>query len=260
MFATVVIVLPSSYTGAQVVVSHASTTKTIDFAPNSLLSTAVLAWYTDVKHEVKHVTSGYRLVLSYNLIYTASPGGAQPTLPQIGDSVEKLRRVLMKWRDGKYAEVPEIPLLAYLLDHEYSSQNLKDGSKALKGADAPLVTFIRDIAEELGYIIGLAQVEREVSGPGDDCGGNYYQRNRHHYYSDSEDEYDFDEAPEMAEELETTTSIVSLVDLKGSSLLPFGKIGLNDDNLVPNDLFEDKTPNKVDYEGYMGNACLCFFA
>ena len=59
------------------IVSHASTTKTIDFSPNSLISTAVLAWYTDVKHEVKPVTSGYRLALTYNLIHVASPGVVQ---------------------------------------------------------------------------------------------------------------------------------------------------------------------------------------
>lgn len=57
MFATAIILLPSAYTGGQVVVSHASSTKTIDFSQNSLLSTALLAWYTDVKHEVKPVKS-----------------------------------------------------------------------------------------------------------------------------------------------------------------------------------------------------------
>ena len=35
MFATVIIVLPSAYTGGQVVLSHASTTRTIDFSEDS---------------------------------------------------------------------------------------------------------------------------------------------------------------------------------------------------------------------------------
>jgi hypothetical protein len=258
MFATVVIILPSAYTGGQVVVSHASTTKTIDFAPNSLLSTAVLAWYTDVKHEVKSVTSGYRLVLTYNLNHVALPGVPQPTLPQMGDSVDKLRRVLTKWKEDKYAEAPDMPLLAYVLDHEYSSLNLKDGFKALKGSDAHLVTSLRDIAEELGYMVGLASLERHVSGPGDDCGDSYYRRNRRHYYMDSEDEDDGD-APEMMEEEDTTTSIVGLVDLKGHSLLPFGEIQLEDSNLIPSGAFDDKTPDKVEYEGYMGNVGTCLF-
>ncbi|KAG6805401.1 hypothetical protein H0H93_004866, partial [Arthromyces matolae] len=70
MFATAIIVLPSLYTGGEVHVSHSSTTKVLDFASHSLLSTALLAWYTDVVHEVKPLKSGYRLALSYNLIHT----------------------------------------------------------------------------------------------------------------------------------------------------------------------------------------------
>jgi hypothetical protein len=234
-----------------VIVSHASTTKTIDFAPNSLLSTAVLAWYTDVKHEVKPVTSGYRLALTYNLIHVASPGVVQPMLPQI-DSVDRLRRVLTKWREDKYTEVPELPLLAYLLDQEYSSLDLKDGFKALKGADACLVTNLRDVAEELGYMICLATLEKRVSGPADDCG----DRRKRYRYSVEEDEDDFYHAPGMIEEGDTTTSILGLVDLKGVSLLPFGKIKLNDCNLIPSDPFEDETPDKVEYEGYNVGVCL----
>jgi len=258
MFATVVIILPSAYTGGQVAVSHASTTKTIDFAPNSLLSTAVLAWYTDVKHEVKSVTSGYRLVLTYNLIFTAPPGIHGPTLPQMGNSVDRLRKVLMKWKEEKYAEVPESPFLAYVLRHEYSTQNLKDGFKALKGADAHLVTSLRDVAEELGYMIALATLERHVTGPGDDCGGGYYRRRRRHY-SYSEDEDDEEDPPGMLEVTEESTSITGLVDLKGVSLLHSGEIDLEEGNLIPSDPFEDKSPTKVEYEGYMGNVSIYFF-
>jgi hypothetical protein len=61
MFATMIIILPSAYTGGQVHVSHSNQKQTFDFSSTSLSSTAVLAWYTDVKHEVKPVTSGYRL-------------------------------------------------------------------------------------------------------------------------------------------------------------------------------------------------------
>lgn len=158
----------------------------------------------------------------------------------------------MKWREDKYAEAPEVPLLAYLLDHEYSGQNLKDGFKALKGADTHLVAVLRDIAEELGYMIGLASLERHVSGPADDYGDGYHRRSRH-YFSDYEYEDDFDSAPEMLEEDETSTNILGLVDLKGLPLLPFGKIELGDENLIPSNPFEGKIPEKVEYEGYMGN-------
>ncbi|EMD40942.1 hypothetical protein CERSUDRAFT_71185 [Gelatoporia subvermispora B] len=53
MFATMVIVLPSPFTGGAIRVSHGSASETYDDAPNSAHSTSVLAWYTDVMH--KHV-------------------------------------------------------------------------------------------------------------------------------------------------------------------------------------------------------------
>jgi hypothetical protein len=139
MFATIVVILPSAYTGGQVVVSHASTSRTIDFSEDSLHATSVLAWYTDVKHEVKAVTSGYRLALSYNLIHTAPPNVPRPTLPNTSASAEVLRHILRKWRADKYESESDQRLMAYLLDHEYSTHDLQQGGVSLKGADAQRV-------------------------------------------------------------------------------------------------------------------------
>lgn len=167
MFATVIIVLPSAYAGGEVVLSHASAKKTIDFAPNSLLSTAVLAWYTDVTHEVKTVTSGYRLALSYNLIHT-SAGLPLPKAPEMTDSAVELRRVLRKWNNGLYGQ----DMIVYLLDHQYSIANLRSGINALKGADALRVHFLRKVAEETGFQVGLAILEHAVYGSADEDGGS----------------------------------------------------------------------------------------
>ncbi|CAA7268308.1 unnamed protein product [Cyclocybe aegerita] len=249
MFATVIILLPSAYTGGQVVVSHASTTRTINFAPNSFLSTALLAWYTDVKHEVKPVTSGYRLALSYNLIHTAPPGLPKPCLPQMGDSVRVLRRVLRKWKEAKYKKKKSARrLVAYLLNHEYSNANLHEGVEALKGVDAHRVTFLRGVAEQLGFKVGLASLEHHISGCGDDDGGSYHNRGRWDYGGGDEEE-----TPGMLEVIETKTSISGLVDLDGSSLLPVGEIDLKEDALIPKDPFKDEEPDDTEYEGYMGN-------
>jgi len=258
MFATVIVILPSAYTGGQVVVSHATTTKTIDFGANSLLSTALLAWYTDVKHEVKHVTSGYRFALSYNLIHVAPAGNPLPCLPTMDDSIVLLRRVLEKWREDKYEQSPEPSLIAYLLGHEYSTANLSDGFKTLKGADAHRVTFLRSVAKELGFVVGLASLEHNVSGPGDDDGGGYHRRGRYNRYgySSDEDEDEDEEEPGMLEVDHTTTTISGLVSLDGVSLLPVGKITLGEDNLIPRNPFEDETPDDTEYEGYMGNVSL----
>ena len=237
MFATVVIVLPSEYTGGQVVVSHALMTKTIDFAPNSLLSTAVLAWYTDVKHEVEPVTTGYRLALSYNLIHTARV--PKPLVPQMEDSVTKLRNILRKWSKERYKKCPETPLLAYILDHEYRNHNLEEVVQALKGVDAHMVTFLRQVAEDLGYMVCLGSLKHRASGPGINSGTAIRRRQ----YCD---------IPEMKEVSHTKTRISGLVDLNGVSIRLSGKINIGDDNLVQRDPFDDEVPDDKKYD-YMGN-------
>ncbi|KAJ3735826.1 hypothetical protein DFJ43DRAFT_990458 [Lentinula guzmanii] len=129
MFATIIVVLPSPYTGGQVHISHSSSKQIFSFDSNSLLSTAVMAWYTDVQHEVKPITSGYRLALSYNLIHV-TPGLPPPILPNMHSSVASLRRVLEKWRAQKYPD--EQGMVGHILTHQYSPAGLCMGFKALK--------------------------------------------------------------------------------------------------------------------------------
>lgn len=259
MFATVIIVLPSAYTGGQVILSHSSKRQTIDFSKDSFLSTALLAWYTDVKHEVKEVTSGYRLALSYNLIHDASLGVPCPALPDVSNSVVELRRVLEKWRDGKYDERSGSRVVACLLEHQYSPFNLKVGIKALKGSDAHKLSLIQPLAEDLGFMVGTANLSHYVAGPADDCGG-YHDGRRRRY------DYDYDEeTPDMIEIDSRITSIEGLVNSDGSPLIPIGKVALDDDCLIPRDPFEDESPDEQGYEGYMGNvryfsSTSCFFS
>ena len=248
MFATVIVILPSAYTGGQVIVSHASSSRTIDFSEDSLHATSILAWYTDVRHEVKPVTSGYRLALSYNLIHVAPPNVPRPSLPDTSSSAELLRHTLRKWQAKKYEGESDQRLMAYLLDHEYSTHDLGQGSTSLKGADAQRVALLRPIAEDLGFMLGLASLEHNVSGCAEDNGGGYYNRGRW----DDEDE-DEDETPGMLEVTEKSTKISGLVDLNGVPLLSVGEIHLEDDCIIPKDPFEDETPDDTDYEGYMGN-------
>lgn len=254
MFATMIIILPSLYTGGQVHVSHGPERKVFDLAPSSMLSTSVLAWYTDVLHEVKSVTSGYRLALSYNLIHM-SPGVPRPMAPDKNGVDDDLRHILKKWSNDKYNELPDQNIVAYLLSHKYSSANLQRGLDALKGEDAHKITHLLASAEEFGIMICLANLEYHVTGSADeDCG---YSRGwkRSRYYEDYSDEEDEDETPGMGEIDGTEVSINNLVDLAGNSLIGSARLSLDSSNLIPENPFEDGTPDREAYEGYMGNVC-----
>ncbi|KAK5134948.1 hypothetical protein LTR08_005899 [Meristemomyces frigidus] len=65
MFATLVICLPSAHEGGDLILSHNGSVVRYSFSQSQ---PAFGAWYSDVTHEVKEVTAGYRLVLTYNLV------------------------------------------------------------------------------------------------------------------------------------------------------------------------------------------------
>lgn len=254
MFATVVIVLPSFYSGGQVCVSHGSKTKVFDFSSDGF-ATSMLTWFADVVHEVKPITSGYRLALSYNLIQeeTSIP---MPTVPSTSAAHTELKGILHNWSKGLYNTPP--PLIAYVLEHKYSRVDLGSGGKSLKGKDAQLVMALRQIASEEGIELAFAELECHVVGSAGedfDAYGGYHKRRRCYYdeYSD-----DWDDEPTMGEECSRTTSISSVVDFDGNQLIGKESIELNSGELVPPDPFEGENPDERDYEGYMGNVRFFF--
>ncbi|KAJ7089502.1 hypothetical protein C8R43DRAFT_833568, partial [Mycena crocata] len=164
MFATIIIVLPSDHSGGQVRVSHGTKKATFDAAASSPVDYFVLAWYTDVKHEVLPITAGFRLALSYKLIHTAR-NTLPPSIPDSNTAVADLTTVLRNWDQGLYDD--DVSQVAYILDHEYSTKSLKRAS--LKGADAHLIAVLVRICkkEALDLKFHLACVEHTVSGMAD---------------------------------------------------------------------------------------------
>lgn len=264
MFATVIVILPSAYEGGHLIVSHASVTKTIDFSSDSAISTAVLGWYTDVKHEVKPITSGYRLALSYNLIHTTPKTELCPSLPTPGNETRLLTNIFRKWRKylDHYEPIDE-NVAAYILDHEYSRMNMKGGATFLKGADAHNFALIRPVAESFGFILGFASLEHHVKGCADDDGGHYHSRGR--YYDDEDEDEDDDYGaggdPGMMEVNERHTTLDSMTGMDGNPLFGMtGSLGIMEEYLIPAEPFGDVDPDDTEYEGYMGNVSTLFLS
>ena len=67
MFATMVLVLPSAHGGGELVVRHAGREVTLDLHPEDPSEIGFAAFYADCVHEVRPVTTGFRLTLVYNL-------------------------------------------------------------------------------------------------------------------------------------------------------------------------------------------------
>ncbi|KAI0479394.1 hypothetical protein GGR56DRAFT_690765 [Xylariaceae sp. FL0804] len=151
MIATLVICLPSLHEGGSVELSHAGKTTIIDTAKASNFSLTSLAWFSDVTHEIKPLESGYRLVLTYNIIHT---GGVKASAGLAERQVGRLRSLVSQWKS-----VPKGPeKLVYLLEHKYTQDSLS--LKHLKGRDKGVCHALQHVAAETGCVVLLAKMTR----------------------------------------------------------------------------------------------------
>ena len=126
MFGILVVCLPSAHTGGDLVISHQSAVRRYSMSQKQ---PSYSCWYADVTHEVTEVLSGYRLVLTFNLVQKDSP--RRPTASNLERvlSAERggLRDALRSWVSadpvarravGQHGE------LIHLLEHKYTDSNL----------------------------------------------------------------------------------------------------------------------------------------
>ncbi|KAK7696246.1 hypothetical protein QCA50_000899 [Cerrena zonata] len=248
MFATIIVVLPSKFTGGEAHLSHGGLSKVYDSSKDSVHQTTVMAWYTDVTHEIKPITSGYRLALAYNLVHTKQ--SLRPVLSSNNDFIDGVRNALISWNECEEDGIPTPEKLVYLLDHKYSQANLRAG--ALKGADDHKVSILAAVAEELGFNLGLASVEFHLSGAGDDdC---HYRPQRWDCYSDEDSDDGYNDV-NFGEVSDRDVSIETFVDLDGNHIANSLEFD-NETETIPSDFVEDIESGPYDrqeYEGYMGN-------
>lgn len=236
-----IIILQSPFTGGEAHLSHGGLSTVIDHSKNSLLSTSVMAWYTDVTHEIKPITSGYRLALSYNLIHTTT--SIRPSLPSTHHAALQLKEILESWIEEGYTGPQKI---VYLLEHRYSQANLR--GSALKGSDAHQVGMVNIVAEAAGFRVGLANLECYLLGIAEDEGGYDHGWGR----PSQQNAKDYS----MLEVEEKECSITNLVDMDGNEIAPSIVLGEETDETIPADLEKQVEAGPVDeaeYEGYQGN-------
>src|SRR6266700_1379157 len=142
MIGTLVVSLPSSHTGGELVSEHNDKTVAYQASADEV---SVAAFYADCRHEVKPVRTGYRVTFTCNLLLDSDPAGEVPAEP----SAEVAR-----WK-GDDREPPN--RLVYLLDHEYTQRGLS--WDRLKGADAKRAALLRAAAEDAEFFDDPAPTE-----------------------------------------------------------------------------------------------------
>ena len=161
MFATLVVALPSSFAGGELVVRHKGREVRLDLRCDDPAEAAFAAFYADCVHEVLPVTKGCRLTLVYNLVRGGR--GRPPEPPDYAGEQARVAALLQAWCHAKRHPGDATPeKLVYPLEHAYTPAEL--GFAALKGADAAVAGVLTAAAQQARCDLHLALLTVEESG------------------------------------------------------------------------------------------------
>jgi 2OG-Fe(II) oxygenase superfamily len=240
MFATLVIVLPSSYAGGELVVRHKGREVRLDLRCKDPAEARFAAFYADCVHEVLPVTTGCRLALIYNLVRQGR--GPLPEPPAYDNEQVGVAALLKNWGAAGPSPADDEPVkLIYPLEHAYTSAAL--GFQALKGADAAVAGVLLAAARQSGCDLHVALLSIEESGIAEHTGGyRSYRR-----WSDADDE--------EFEAIEVCDRCVALAEWRrpDGEPPPIGEIPVEDEELSPPDALDDLQPDEEHFHEATGN-------
>ena len=254
MVGTLVVTLPSSYAGGELIVGHNEERREYRGSKTAL---SLVAFYADCRHEVLRVKSGYRITLTYNLLLhgnTSRPDGDDGTVTELADLLrEHFSTPVPRYYGGPATDPPN--RLVYLLDHEYTPRGLS--WRRLKGTDASRVALLRLAADKAACeaVLALADIKTTHSAFAADEGYGY--QDWYDEYGEDDDEYSGGESGSVGE-----YDIQELIDSEVTLTHWTGPEGTR---LEETSLYVDRkevcastptgnlVPYSSEYEGYMGN-------
>ncbi|MCB1777642.1 MAG: 2OG-Fe(II) oxygenase, partial [Candidatus Competibacteraceae bacterium] len=284
MFATLIIVLPSLYTGGELRVRHRDQSVQLDLRNTEPSEVSFAAFYADCVHEVLPITSGCRLTLVYNLLLRPSKKGRLPEPPRYESEQTALAKLLQQWAADKASldddtpdddspdddsldddllldddsfdydaldyESPDDGLpekLIYPLHHAYTPAGIT--FDALKGEDAAAASVLIAAAEQADCDLHLALISIEESGSAEYVGDYYYSSRRRGRYEEDEE----GDAFEIGEIIEHSATLSEWRrpngDVSDLGVFPFKKY-----ELCPPDAFDDLAPDEQHFHEATGNA------
>lgn len=166
MVGTLVVCLPSEHQGGDVHLTFGSDQRIFQTAPTSTFDLTTLAWFSDVTHEVKELTSGYRLALTYNII---QKGLSKLSAGFFGEQAQQVKQMLGQW----HAKFPAKDMLVYPLDHKYSESSLS--LRNMKGRDKAVCQALHNVASQSGAFLLLAH-QTHSTGEDEDEDNSYGYR------------------------------------------------------------------------------------
>ncbi len=162
MFGTLVLVLPSAHGGGELIIRHGPREVSVNLSSPDVSELTFAAFYADCEHEVRPITHGSRVCLTYNLSVAETGKKKQQTAltaPLYEREVAAAADIL----GATFRKGGALTKLAWLLEHQYSAAGLSFA--ALKGQDAARVQVLSQAAERAGCARYLGVVHIEETGP-----------------------------------------------------------------------------------------------
>jgi predicted 2-oxoglutarate/Fe(II)-dependent dioxygenase YbiX len=241
MFATLVMILPSEFSGGELIVKHQSREVRLDLRREDPAAIAYAAFYADCRHQVLPITDGCRLALIYNLF--RRDGGPLPQAPDHDSARSALTQVLSQWNQreasGDARDHTHWPRKLVLpLAHAYTEAEL--GFRQLKGIDATLGAMLRDAATAADCDLHLAMLSVHESGWAEYCG-----------YSRWGEDFEIGEVDERTLELHTWRRPDGSASTMGA--LPF-----DEQEICPPSMLEEIADTEAEFHEATGNEGVSF--
>ena len=217
-------------------------------------------------HEVTEVTSGYRWVLTYNLVNKGPR--KQPSAQKVRSDLKELRSAFKYWQNDK--NHLDQDRLIHILKHKYTEASF--GFNTLKSEDLMTARALQEVCIDTNCTLFLASCEREIYGGCEDEYDNYY--NYDCYDEEEEDDDDDDEIEDevgnmskinrqyghtqfrgdyhrIVDVCNDSLSLKRVVDLNGVTVAE--DLSINETDFIEEFPFDDRDPDDEDYSGFTGN-------
>lgn len=238
MIATLTVSLPVEGTGGELVVRHKNRDLNIEMNVDDPSELAYAAFYADCEHEVKKVRSGHRIALVFNLLIEPKGNEKLLTAPDYTNEIDAISKELQTWCKNENATNK----LIWILDHEYSEAGLSFG--ALKNGDRAVAGALALASEQADCELFASIVHISEVFDAWYAGGGYS------YWNDfaSDDLTDY----EIGELIEREIWLDSWSSPDGCNL-DFGKLQINEFELMPTGGMDNALPDDEQVEEAMGN-------
>jgi 2-oxoglutarate-Fe(II)-dependent oxygenase superfamily protein len=244
MVGTLVVSLPSTHTGGELIIEHAGESISHRASKTDL---TFVAFYSDCRHEVTPVRSGYRVTLTFNLLADAeTPALEGGLVPELAHYLTKHFTTRVTSRYGNH-DLGLPNRLVFLLDHEYTQRGLN--WRRLKGVDAERAAQLRAAAEQAGCETVLALAEVRETWDAEQVGGSQWDDYDDYGYSDDEADSGDYELNDLIDN-EIVLGWWTGPDGTGGESISLHVSAHEVCASTPN---ANLTPFQAEYEGYMGN-------